>query len=41
MEETNCDDCTKNANQKALIGIATGVVVGAGITFVVLKYVLK
>ena len=41
MEETNCDDCKKTQQRNAIVGVVAGAAIGAGLAFVVLKYVRK
>jgi hypothetical protein len=36
-----CQDCQKDAKRKSIIGAAGGALLGAGIAFVVLRYVRK
>jgi high-affinity Fe2+/Pb2+ permease len=41
MEEQNCSDCKKNMQRNALIGVVAGAAIGAGMAFVILRYVRK
>jgi len=36
-----CDDCKKDAQRKAIIGVVGGALMGAGLCFVVLRYVAR
>ena len=36
-----CEDCQKQAQRQAIIGAAGGLLAGAGLCFVILRYVVK